>query len=336
MFLKLFSYPLESIVKLRSFLFEKKIFKIYSTNKFVISVGNLSLGGTGKTPFVIFLSNLLSNRNLPNLILTRGYKRHSKNTLIVHPNSSSTFSIYEIGDEPFLVSKRTKATIVIGERKYATLPLIDKIENIKVIIIDDGFQHLRIKRDLDFVIIDEPTIKRPYIFPFGKLREPIDALHRANLIVTYEKDSIFPFLNRKNITKQIVLIKKEINHVFDIKGNEFPISNLLHHSVVLVSGLASNSQFYHAILRTGINVIEHIMFRDHYWYRKKDVVDILLKCKKRNCNQILTNEKDFYKLLLFKEMFESSETYLYSTKLDLVVLEGFDYIIEKISEIEGY
>lgn len=336
MVLRLFSYPFESVVKLRSYFFEKKFFKTYSTNKFVISVGNLSLGGTGKTPFVIFLSNLLNEKNLLNLILTRGYKRYFKDTLIVHPNSSPTFSIYKIGDEPFLVSKRTKAPIVVGEKKYATLPLIDKMKDIKVIIIDDGFQHLKIERDLDIVLIDEQTIKRPYIFPFGKLREPIDALHRANFIVTYEKDSISAFFEKKKMTKQIVTIKKIINNAFDIKGNEFSISNLLPFPVILVSGLANNSQFYSTILHMGIKVIDHITFKDHHWYSEKDIFEILIKCEKWGCNQILTNEKDFYKLLLFKEMFENSKVYLYSTKLDIEVLEGFNYIIEKISEIKVY
>ncbi|MGQ9819119.1 MAG: tetraacyldisaccharide 4'-kinase [Candidatus Kapaibacteriales bacterium] len=334
MLARLISLPVESIIKLRSYLFANNYLPNYSSNKYVISVGNISLGGTGKTPFVIFLSNMLTKENLPNLILTRGYKRLSQNTLLIQPDSQLNFSIFDIGDEAFLISKRTKATIVVAKKKYTSLSFINKIPNIKVVIIDDGFQHLRIKRNLDFVLVDVKTIKYPNIFPLGNLREPIDALHRASIIVTYEKDPIGFFLNTRNIKKPMVVITKSINNIFDTNGNLFPISKFKSKDVILVSGLANNYQFYSTIIQTGIFVLEHIKFKDHHWYNEKDILNIILKCKKSNCSQILTNEKDFYKLLLFKEMIETYGIELYSTKLEIEVSEGYEYITEKILEIK--
>lgn len=334
MLIKLVTFPFESLLRLRATLFFKNFFPSYFSNKFVISVGNLSLGGTGKTPLVIYLSNFLSEKGIANLVLSRGYKRKSKDIKIITPDLLSQNSIYEIGDEPFLIAKRTTTTIITSKNKYQAIPLINQFNNFKVVIIDDGFQHLQIKRDLDFLIIDDKTINHPFVFPFGHLREPIESIRRAGIIVCYDRINIPKHLLKFFSNKPIISIRKFIKYYIDVNGQEFPISKFPSDSAVLISGLGNNSQFYTTIKQIGIKVINHFRFKDHHWYDKQNIEKIIAKCKNLHCYQILTNEKDFFKLLLFNRLFESAGIKLYSTKLELEIIDGKDYLYEIAKKIK--
>lgn len=333
---RILALPFEAFVKFRYFLYSKNIIPCYFSHKFVISVGNISFGGTGKTPFVIFLSNFLKKNGISSIILTRGYKRKTKEQKILTQDSISSVSIVEFGDEPYILAKRTQSTIVISKKKFKALPNIEKMLDIQVVIIDDGFQHLKIKRDLDFVLLDRETIENPFVFPFGALREPIEALRRADAIVYNDSVNLPINLIKLFSDKLLIKIKKVIDYFIDIDEKEIPPQMVPSKSTILLSGIGQNSQFFFTIQKMGFTILEHLTFRDHKWYCERDLRYIISRCKKLNCTQIITTEKDFYKLLVFKILFLKAGISLYSTKLDIEISEGIRFLNQLITKIKTF
>ena len=174
------------LLELRYILYKYKVFKIYKFNTPIISVGNIELGGTGKTPMAILISQQLTELNINHVIVSRGYKKE-KNGLIIL-NSTSTKQIYsahECGDEPLLLSNKLKdIPIVVSENKIDAIKIAQIKFNPKIIILDDGFQSLKIAKTLNVVLINSlKTINQFQLFPNGYLREPLWALKRADLII---------------------------------------------------------------------------------------------------------------------------------------------------------
>ena len=157
---------------------------ILSSYKFttpIISIGNITVGGTGKTPTVIFLSKLLTKHNISHAIVSRGYKKSSAGMIVLTKENIKNIAPHQCGDEPYMMAKKLETIpIVVNTNKSNAIKYVIKTINPQLILLDDGFQSLKIFRDLDIVLINSICTKQNFsLLPWGQLREPLKNIHRA-------------------------------------------------------------------------------------------------------------------------------------------------------------
>src|SRR5271166_4427164 len=144
----------------------------------VVSIGNLTVGGSGKTPFLILLGELLKQRGIAFDVLSRGYRRHTKGVAIVNPNGSAR----DFGDEPLLIARKLEVPVIVGEARRQAGEMAEATFGPQLHLLDDGFQHRRLARDFDIVMVT-PADAQDSLLPAGRLREPISSLSRADAVV---------------------------------------------------------------------------------------------------------------------------------------------------------
>lgn len=297
--------------------------KIYSTNAKVISIGNLIAGGTGKTPITIFIANKLKEKyNIG--IVGRGYGRKSKGMILI--DKQNKFTPDEVGDEMLLISKKTNLPVCVNEKKYLAAQEIDRKIKLDVILIDDGFQHRYIERNVDILLINCKTIENPNTFPKGLLRESFENYKRANILLLEDgiDKSIFNF--PKN---DIYYYKK---YFIGVKNYFIKNENYLtkyNSMVLLISSIANPENFRNFVNSVGFDVKDSIFFPDHYNYRDDDINKIISKCKRLNIENIITTEKDLVKLEKYKSKLFQNEINLLVLEIDIKI-ENEEKFIENI------
>ena len=174
------------IIRLRNIYFEKKLITIKRLPCKVISVGNITMGGTGKTPTVIYLSNLLKKKGCKIGIVSRGYKRTTNGSVLVSNGIKVLKKWEEVGDEPYMMAKKLKGVpIVVDKNRYRGGVLLVNEFNPDIILMDDGFQHRKLHRDFDIILINgKDDYRKHTLLPYGLFREPWDSILRANVILT--------------------------------------------------------------------------------------------------------------------------------------------------------
>src|SRR5690242_13205615 len=190
-----FSVLYGAVAGARNTLFDRGLLKPQRLKGPVVSVGNISAGGSGKTPFVILLGELLEARRIPFDVLSRGYGRQTTGVREVDPSGSAQ----DYGDEPILIARRLGVPVVVGESRFAAGRYSEKHWAPRLHLLDDGFQHRALHRDFDIVLVSsvDATDK---LLPVGRLREPWTALSRANAIVlTNESPAKMPLPSNKDI-----------------------------------------------------------------------------------------------------------------------------------------
>lgn len=310
------------LVELRNYLFEHGFIKQYRSKFPTISIGNISMGGTGKTPFVIYLSNLLLSQGYNPIILSRGYKGKHRGVIQVRDNDKILCDVEQSGDELYLVAKRVQSSVIACKNKFKAIPIINNNSFGDVLIIDDGFQHRRITRDLDIVLIDSKTIEKPFVYPKGYLREPLKNLNRADVIALAEDVPLNSVDKELTINKIIIRYKKSIKNLVDSFFRPVELQKIMNRKVALISGLANNKQFFNSMEKLGVDIHKHFQLKDHYSYKENDIRLILKYMVSMNIDTTITTEKDFYKLHRFSKLFKNSKIDLYSTILDLEIFEG--------------
>lgn len=264
------SAPFAAAVWLRNKLYDRGTFKINKLSRPVVSIGNISFGGTGKTPLVITLGSLLKERGIEFDVLSRGYGRKSKETMIVDPEGSPD----QFGDEPLLIARKLGVPVIVGVDRYqAGLLAEEKFPQNKLHMLDDGFQHRRLHRDFDIVLVSDEDLGNT-VPPLGRLREPVSALRRADVIVLPGATTVVP--------PPLPAWRTRRNLLFIV-----PMSR-----VVAFCGIARPQQFFTGLKRLGMEVADTIAFPDHHRYRQSDI-DRLLRAKTRTHAQgFVTTEKD--------------------------------------------
>ncbi|MCS7279160.1 MAG: tetraacyldisaccharide 4'-kinase [Thermodesulfobacteriaceae bacterium] len=261
-----FLNPYFYFLKARNFAYQVNLFKSYQLEVPVISVGNLSLGGTGKTSLIRFLCEKFSLQYHV-VVLSRGYKRKSKGTLVVAFKGKLLENWEKAGDEPYLLakiaeSKGLKVSVVVDEDRVRGGKLAVKELQGELILLDDGFQHLRLKRNLNLVLIKKKDLKES-LFPWGRLREPLKNLERADaIILSYQE--LEPF-NFKFKNKPIFKLYRKDWKVINWKGES--ISNYKDQEFLAFCGLGDNQQFLKTLKHLGIKIKKFLSFPDHYHYR---------------------------------------------------------------------
>ncbi len=297
-------------VKLRNIAYDKGIFEIKKLPIPVISVGNISVGGSGKTPTVRFIAeNVLKNKKV--CILLRGYKRKSKGTLIVSYYGDIQTDIYSAGDEAYMLSKMLKNTsVVVSEDRYQGGLVAVKELGADIVILDDGFQHRRLYRDLDIVLLRKRDLKDK-LLPFGRLREPLSSLKRADAVVlSYQEIEPFDIEIEKPTFKMI----RKFEYVYKSNMEKIKLNEkFLEREFIAVSGLGDNEQFLNTLRRLKFKIKKHLSFRDHHDYSG------FKPSKEEN---YITTLKDLFKIGEYDNVFALDVT---------AVIEGLDiFIMEKL------
>ena len=264
----------------------------------VISVGNISLGGTGKTPAIIFFANHLIKNGKKIGIVSRGYGRKNKDTKILI-NADNNSSVEDYGDEPIFLSNALRnVPIAVGTNKFnAALQLIEK-NKVDVLLFDDGFQTRKIYRDLDIVLLNAFNgIKDYKMFPFGMIREPVKCIARADFVI-FTKDNLtdskseVSYLIGKYISDNVFYSDYKLEKIF----NESSKDNFNKDKVVAVSGVGDPRSFESSLLKENVSILYHFKFRDHHNYDQADINNIVKASKTMNALSIVTTEKDYVKL----------------------------------------
>ncbi len=300
----------EMAMRLRAALFLRGLRKRYKMPVPVISVGNLTMGGTGKTPMVQYLAHLLREKGYKPAIVSRGYGGKSKSSInIVSNGKSILMDAKDAGDEPrFLAESLPETPILTGKKRVNPCRFTIENHGTDLIVLDDGFQHMSMERDLDIVLFNASTItKNMKVFPGGVLREPYSALSRANcLVITnveeQHKDDIEIFTKnfKHESSQKPVFLSSYMPKCAMEKNSSKSISlNSLPSSLYGFCGIASPHRFQNSLTTKNIHLQGLTILRDHRPYTQKLIETIEKKALQHHCKALLTTEKDMVKLRSF-------------------------------------
>jgi tetraacyldisaccharide 4'-kinase len=260
------------VVGARNALYDWRWLRARSLQGVVISVGNLSTGGSGKTPFVILLGELLKARGIGFDVLSRGYGRRTRGVLLVEPGGLSR----DFGDEPLLIARRLQVPVVVGEDRYEAGRFAESRFGPQIHLLDDGFQHRKLARNFDIVLVT-PEDGRDRLLPGGRLRESLRSLERADAVVLTSGASVESFpLEGKTVWK--------------VRRGIFPQG--VPPRPVVFCGIARPQNFLLQLRAAGIDPVAEAFFRDHHAYTEKDVHDLLQLQRRSEAGGFVTTEKD--------------------------------------------
>ncbi|HEX3091400.1 MAG TPA: tetraacyldisaccharide 4'-kinase [Candidatus Angelobacter sp.] len=255
-------------VALRNALYDRGVFKVRKLARPVVSIGNISVGGSGKTPFVIALGELLQQRGIEFDVLSRGYGRRSTAIAVVDPDGTAE----QFGDEPLLIARKLRAPVIVGADRYQAGLLAEKQFPSKLHLLDDGFQHRRLHRDFDIVLLPAED-QRGTLLPTGRLREPLSALRRADAVVLPDPAEKPPH------AKSVWRVRRQIEIAADGRAIAF-------------CGIARPQQFFDALKAAHQEIAGTLTFRDHHRYAQRDIHRLLDLKKLTGATDFVTTEKD--------------------------------------------
>lgn len=321
-------------IYLRNLLFDKGIYKSLKISKPVISIGNISTGGTGKSPFTIFLAKYFIDNNLKPAIISRGYKRKSNKIETVFDGSVITSALDECGDEPLMMANslsifNKEFYIVTGSDRVKTSDFVINKFKPDIVILDDAYQHRKIRRDIDIVLIDaEDMIKNRFsnsiVLPAGNLRENFGNLKGADMIIQNNKFNNFKILDKlKKFGKNVFILSYRIKGFFDINNKQFDIDGK---NVCAFAGIAKPDSFFKEFKKYNCNIVDLISFRDHHNYSLDDVSRMTKNTSKETF--FITTEKDFVKIKYYNNFLKNFNVLFMKIELNLEESDKFFAVIK--------
>ena len=259
----------------RNGFYDRGILRAHRLSRPVISVGNISAGGSGKTPFVMLLGELLKQRGISFDVLSRGYGRKTGGVLAVDPNGSPE----QFGDEPLLIAKNTNINcpVVVGESRYHAGLFAEKSYPSSLHILDDGFQHRSLHRDFDIVLLT-PEDLRDHLLPAGRLREPISSLRRADAIV---------------LTGELDISKIPAGKaMWRVHRSLIIPTNISLQKPIVFCGIARPRNFVEQLRSAGINPVAEKFFPDHHRYTDRDIRELLHLRAHYGADSFIATQKD--------------------------------------------
>ena len=256
----------------RNALYDRGVLRARRLQGPVISVGNLSAGGSGKTPFVMLLGELLKARNIKFDVLSRGYGRESKGVRLVDPAGLPQ----EFGDEPLLIARKLQVPVIVGEDRYEAGRFAESRFGVQLHLLDDGFQHRALARDFDIVLVT-PHDAKDQLLPSGRLREPLGALRRADAVVL-----------SSGATADSLPAEGKL--VWRVRRGLVP-QNIPARPVVFC-GIARPQNFVLQLKTANIEPVAEAFYRDHHAYSEKDVHELLALKQRSEAGGFVTTEKD--------------------------------------------
>ena len=296
---------------LKNFLYDKGIIKPKKVEAYVISVGNITTGGVGKTPVVAEIAKYLTQKGEKIAIVSRGYggKLSNKQINLISDGEKIYYNSKLAGDEPYWLATNTNAVVVTSKNRVAASEFVIKEFGVKYIILDDGFQHRKLYRDMDIVLIDsEKCFGNECLLPAGPLREGNEALSRADKFVIVSKNinhtraEKYARILEKKLKKPVILCKTMPDYIYNIKTNEKLASGS---KIIAMSAIGQPEQFFKFLEE--YNIKEKIVFDDHHMYSYNDIPNTDIP--------IVTTEKDAVKL----DSFNFENIYALKLKTDIEV-----------------
>ena len=299
------SFLYSLIIRFRNGLFALRLLPRRDLPCAVVSVGNLTVGGTGKTPLTLWLAKGLQEHGYEVAILSRGYGRKRKEPYLLEPGWDRELFLagdgipLEVGDEPAMMARLFAQRVGVGKDRYKVGTRLINEAKADVVLLDDGFQHRRLHRDLDLLILGSADGR--WTLPAGPFREPTGSLCRADIcLITASREKWEPKIIRCRKGVPIFLGSLKPQSLLTLDGEDWkerPLSLLSGSKVVAVSGIAHPSYFYRMIHDWEGDIVEAIEFPDHHYYSSRDWQRINREA--RNAEMIITTEKDMLKLVRF-------------------------------------
>lgn len=299
--------PYGVVVRLRTFLYDWGWFDQRRLPVLVLSVGNLTLGGTGKTPVVIVLADWLLAQGKRVAILSRGYRRTSTTQYLLVSNGEHLLvGPQEAGDEPFLIAQRCpRAIVAVGADRYELGDWVLDRFPIDCLILDDGFQHRGLYRDVNLLLVDATDAAGlAALVPAGRLREPLQAAARATAIIVTRAD-VQTQVNEvcRRLQATLGSMPDPIQTVFRpeilvsvMTGVSKPISWSKGKTALLCSGVGHAGSFRALVERIGIRILDEVAYIDHHAYTSQDVERLRARAAELKAELVVTTEKDVCKL----------------------------------------
>jgi len=326
-----FSKIFEKIVEKRNENYDNHKYPVIKVNRPVISIGNISTGGTGKTPVVEFIAKLLIQKGIKPGIIGKGYKRKNAGVCVVCDGSNHFASIEDSGDEMLMLARKLKVPVVVHEKKHNAAIYLAENFRVDVIIVDDGFQHRGLHRDIDIVILDEKSIAKPYLVPKGRLREPLSSLNRADIILINNSITIPENLISQYQSK-IIRFETKFSAPYNIRFSKSGI--LDKDNVYAFCGIANPKRFIESLWSINCEPAGKFFFRDHYKYSRSAIEFIIGEAKDKKCNFLITTEKDAVKLALYLDIFKDNSMECFVLPMIVEINEGKENLIKKISNLK--
>ncbi len=301
------------ITNLRNSLYERGVFKSHALGATVISIGNITVGGTGKTPLVAFVAEILAEQGEKVCILTRGYGRENpKQRVLVSDGEKILANVKEAGDEPFELARKLfgKAIIVADANRVAAAEWAKENFQITAFVLDDAFQHRQAKRDLDIVLLDATNpFGNSKTLPFGILRESLENLKRADLIVITRANLIENISNLKseisNLNSDCPILTAEnkiadLIELEDFHKDQRPKTKDQRPKALSFCALGNPDNFFEQLRREEFNLVSTKKFPDHHRYAQADIEKLETEAKQTGAEILLTTAKDAVKLANLK------------------------------------
>ena len=299
--LRLLSVVYEMVVRVRLGLYQRGVCAVRSLPARVISVGNLTVGGTGKTPCVAWIAGELTASGEQVAILSRGYRRRSQGRVEVADGRSVLVRADEAGDEPWLLARSSSGVrVVVDSRRYeAGRWLLGKGAQVTTFLLDDGYQHLRLARDLNLLLVDAgDPLPRAQMVPYGRLREPLDQLCRADAVIITRCDEPHDEVALAALLDHHLRRGTPVFHAthaltrFYRLGTGEPVEIATLGRVGAIAGIARPERFYLDLRRLGLDLSWTRSYPDHHRYSPADLESIVAGMAAAGAQALLMTEKD--------------------------------------------
>ncbi|MFC1494991.1 tetraacyldisaccharide 4'-kinase [Thermodesulfobacteriota bacterium] len=307
---------------------------------FVVSIGNITTGGTGKTPAVLMLSRWAREMGYNTVVLSRGYGgSYSNESEVVTDGNDILVSPNISGDEPWMMANTLRGVpVIVSKNRYKGGRRAHQSFGSNFFILDDGFQHISLKRDMDIVLLDAKTpFGNGHLLPWGPLREPLSGLERADAFIFTRSGDNSPVHHESYFSNKPVYRGDHIpgRIIIPISGQEYDPSFIYGKRVTAFSGIAKPESFKESLLNLGVDVVHFTAFDDHYPFSHKDIEKIRKKHEALRGEFLITTEKDWTRI---KDIATDIE-YIACLTIDFVFKTGegdfFKMVKAKADEIIG-
>ncbi|MBT3296636.1 MAG: tetraacyldisaccharide 4'-kinase [Verrucomicrobia bacterium] len=342
------------IVVVRLFLYQKGLLRPHTLGCQVISIGNLTVGGTGKTPVVEIFARELQKAGRRVAILSRGYKKakaplstrladrlllreRQRPPRVVSDGSTLLLDSAMSGDEPYMLASNLSdvAVLVDKDRVKSGRYAINRL-GCDTLVLDDGFQYMALKHRLDIVLVDRTNpFGNEQVLPRGILREPVRNISRASFIFITKSngtgsEALRAQIREWNTTAEIIECRhaaRYLTHVFSAERHE--LDYLKGRRIVAVSGIAMPAGFEQELARRGAEVVDTHRFADHHRYSQQEIIDIINAAKRKGVEAIVTTEKDAVRF----PRLDRCDVPIFFLRVDIEILSGAEDFHECISRI---
>ncbi len=312
------------LVWLRSWLYNCGIFRSKKLERPVIALGNLSTGGTGKTPWVQALTEYFAKKNKKVVILSRGYTGDYSGVLEVTPDMDPR----RCGDEPLWLSQKTEARVYVGRKRWDAGKKALEDDNVDLFILDDAFQHRGLKRDCDIVLLDASAPRLHYWpLPVGYLREGFMALKRAQIVIinkcNYSDPRQLTWLEEKCLTS---ITKDRLFFSEFVFSHWSPLVKELTWSEpgevkAMTCGVGNPEAFLKTLQEQGVEPVRKFIFPDHHYWKPDDIERMTYHMKTEGCHDLMITEKDAVKLQRYKKHFLEMQIQMWICKMTIELRE---------------